>query len=514
MAEDVFGPYRLLGLLGRGGMGEVYRAYDTAHDRVVALKLLSAVHGADQEYRARFRRESRVVARLREPHVIPIHSFGEIDGRLFLDMRLVEGHDLGDLLARGPLDPARAVRIVAQVADALDAAHADGLVHRDVKPSNVLVTPTDFVYLVDFGIARQTSATATALTASGEIVGTLDYLAPERISQGRVDARTDVYALACVLFTTLTGRRPFEVGGTAAQLWAHLETPPPHPSQANPGVPRALDDVVRRGMAKNPDDRHPTAGALAAAARAALSAPIPAPAPPTASRVHIGQSPAPRPVPPSAPRPARRLVPVVLVLVFAALATAVAILTPSLFDRDEASPSSTTTAPSTTTSAGPSTAAADKALLGALPGTAYAGNEKCRPLATAQGARASVTCPTPNTTSYDFLRPSVPTAEFHLFPTLDALNEFYVDVMRDHKIPRLDGRGGCTSGAPHEYYARFTPEADPGRPDQFLSCLTENGTGVLWWTDSRTLVAGRLSIVDSTQLDALHEWWVHAVLGG
>ncbi|MFI6026816.1 serine/threonine-protein kinase [Amycolatopsis magusensis] len=275
MAGETFGPYRIEELLGRGGMGEVHRAYDTTHDRIVALKRLSVSAAGDPGFRARFRRESQIVARLREPHVIPIHAYGEIDGRLYLDMRLVEGCDLKDLTDTGPLSPERAVRIVEQVASALDAAHADGLVHRDVKPSNILVAPGDFVYLADFGIARSSSPTATAITASGAVVGTLDYMAPERFGTGTVvDGRTDVYALACVLYTSLTGRRPFTAEGTAAQIWAHLQEPPPRPSTWNPAVPAALDEVIARGMAKEPDHRYPTATALGEAAKAALIAPV------------------------------------------------------------------------------------------------------------------------------------------------------------------------------------------------------------------------------------------------
>jgi serine/threonine-protein kinase len=279
MAAETFGPYRIEELLGRGGMGEVHRAYDTVHDRVVALKRLSAQFNDDADYRARFRTESRIVARLREPHVIPIHAYGEIDGHLYLDMRLVEGRDLTDLIG-SPMEPARAVRIVEQVASALDAAHTDGLVHRDVKPSNILVAAGDFVYLVDFGIARSSSPTATHLTASGAVVGTLDYMAPERFGSGPVDGRVDVYALACVLFTSVTGRRPFTGDTTAAQIWAHMQEPPPRASPLNPDVPPALDEVIVKGMAKDPEHRYPTAGALAAAAAAALD---PAPQAPTVS---------------------------------------------------------------------------------------------------------------------------------------------------------------------------------------------------------------------------------------
>ncbi|GGM76818.1 hypothetical protein GCM10011609_10960 [Lentzea pudingi] len=284
MTEETFGPYRIEQLLGRGGMGEVHRAYDMAHDRSVALKRLSPGYHDDEDYRARFRREAQIVARLREPHVIPIHAYGEIDGRLYLDMRLVEGADLSDVIREGTIAPARAVAIVDQVASALDAAHADGLVHRDVKPSNVLVTPSDFVYLVDFGIARSVSPAATSLTASGSVVGTLDYMAPERFESGPVDGRADIYALAGVLFACLSGCRPFTADGTAAQIWAHMKEAPPKASPLNPAVPAALDEVIAKGMAKDPAGRYATAGELARAAAQALvspaglaAAPMPAP---------------------------------------------------------------------------------------------------------------------------------------------------------------------------------------------------------------------------------------------
>ncbi|PRX43622.1 serine/threonine-protein kinase [Prauserella shujinwangii] len=285
---EQFGPYRLESLIGRGGMGEVYRAVDTTKDRVVAVKRLPAAFAADPGFQARFRRESRVAARLREPHVIPIHDYGEIDGQPFLDMRLVEGVDLGELLAReGALEPARAVRIIAQVAGALDAAHADGLVHRDVKPSNVLVShgdgETDHVYLVDFGIAS--AATDTRLTGTGDTVGTPHYMAPERFTGGEVDLRADVYSLSCVLYEALTAQRPFRGEGMPAQMYAHLHHNPPAPARARRGVPAGLDAVVARGMAKKPDERYARAGELAAAARAAL-------APGTAATVELGDAPA------------------------------------------------------------------------------------------------------------------------------------------------------------------------------------------------------------------------------
>jgi tRNA A-37 threonylcarbamoyl transferase component Bud32 len=286
-APEHFGPYRVLGVLGTGGMGKVLRAHDAEHQRDVALKVLHAQWAQDDSYRDRFRREARTAARLNEPHVVPIHRYGEIDGQLFLDMRLVEGENLDSLLQRGgSLDPARAVDLVGQVARALDAAHADGLVHRDVKPSNVLLVARqdggdlvssaageDFAYLADFGIARVADAgTGPSLTVTGTAIGSTEYMAPERFGPNQPDARSDVYSLACVLFEMLTGRRPFPSREPVALMHAHLHELPVPPSSLVPSLPVALDAVVLRGLAKDPAQRWQTAGQLAAAARSALAA--------------------------------------------------------------------------------------------------------------------------------------------------------------------------------------------------------------------------------------------------
>ncbi|MFC8044682.1 protein kinase [Nocardia sp. NPDC057353] len=270
MEGTPFGRYRLLDLLGAGGMGRVYRAHDTGTDRTVALKVLPEQFAADAGFRERFRREAHAAARLTDPHVIPIHDYGEIDGQLFLDMRLVEGTDLGAIIDAGPLPAADAVHCVEQVAQALDAAHRAGLLHRDVKPSNIIVTPTGFAYLIDFGIAKDLAA--TGITSTGATVGTFAYMAPERLGAGAVDGRADVYALGCVLHKALTGELPFPGENIQQQIVAHLSAPPPAPSQVRAGVPAGLDAIVRRGMAKQPDERYPTAGSLAAAARAAVDA--------------------------------------------------------------------------------------------------------------------------------------------------------------------------------------------------------------------------------------------------
>jgi serine/threonine protein kinase len=295
--QPMFGPYRLQKLIGLGGMGEVYRAYDTSRGRVVALKRLPVALAADPTFQARFRSEAALAARLHDPHVIPIHDFGEIDGQLYIDMRLVDGPDLAAVLRDGgPLPPRRAVDVVTQVATALDAAHAAGLVHRDIKPANVLLvrsdteSGTDFVYVADFGIARAVDGSNSgSITSTGTTVGSLDYVAPERFTGGHGDRRADVYALGCVLYEALTARRPFPVEGLPAIVYAHLNTPPPAPTALRPELPDRLDAVVARAMAKDPDDRYQTAGALADAAHRALeggpedrvgdAASVPAPAP-------------------------------------------------------------------------------------------------------------------------------------------------------------------------------------------------------------------------------------------
>jgi serine/threonine-protein kinase len=264
-----FGRYQLIELLGRGGMGEVWKAFDTATRRVVAVKVLPAQLAADPNFERRFRREALAAAGLNEPHVVPIHNFGEIDGRLYVDMRLIEGEDLEHVLTDGPLEAQRAVKIVEQVASALNAAHRVGLVHRDVKPSNILVAEDDFAYLIDFGIAR--GADETGVTGTGDVVGTWPYMAPERFTAGQTGTRSDIYALACVLYECLTSTRPFPGDSVEQQIAGHLTAPPPRPSDTDPGISPELDAVIATGMAKDPGERYATTTELANAARAALA---------------------------------------------------------------------------------------------------------------------------------------------------------------------------------------------------------------------------------------------------
>ena len=273
MDSTPFGHYQLKKLIGRGGMGEVYQAYDSDTDRIVALKVLPPHLAQDSTFQERFRRESHAAAGVSNPHVVPIHGFGEIDGRLYLDMRLIEGRNLGVMLTKTgkPLDPAFVVGMVEQVAEALDGAHAAGLIHRDVKPSNILIADNDFVYLIDFGLAR--TAGDSGMTTAGSTLGTLAYMAPERFDGGKVDPRSDIYALACVLYECLTGERPYPADSLEQQIAGHMVSPSPRASDKDPRL-AAFDEVIAKGLAKKPSKRYQSAGALAAAARAALQVPV------------------------------------------------------------------------------------------------------------------------------------------------------------------------------------------------------------------------------------------------
>jgi YVTN family beta-propeller protein len=253
--------YRIEALVGRGGMGVVYRAHDLALDRSVALKLLTPELADDVPFRERFLRESRLAASLEHPNVVPIHDAGEIDRQLYIAMRLVEGTDLKALLRAGPLEPARAVQVLGQVAAALDTAHARGLVHRDVKPSNVLVTTDDHAYLADFGLTRRLGESGAAFGAA-QSLGTVDYVAPEQIRGEEIDGSADLYSLGCLLHECLTGQPPFRRSSEAATLFAHLEEDPPGP----PG----LEGVMGKALAKEPADRYASGGELVEATRSAL----------------------------------------------------------------------------------------------------------------------------------------------------------------------------------------------------------------------------------------------------
>jgi serine/threonine protein kinase len=262
--------YRLEAVIGLGGMGVVYRAVDLRLKRTVALKLMAPELALDERFRERFAREAELAMSLEHPNVIPIHDAGEVEGRLFLAMRLVEGGTLRSLLREeGTLAAARTIALVRQVANALDAAHAKGLVHRDVKPSNVLLDQNEHVYLADFGLTRRLDEQGGRL-GEDRTLGTPAYLAPEQIEGGPVDGRADVYSLGCLLYECLTGEPPFPRGSRLAVAWAHLEEEPPPASGPSAELPEAIDGVLGGAMAKAPAARFQTCGALVEAAESAL----------------------------------------------------------------------------------------------------------------------------------------------------------------------------------------------------------------------------------------------------
>jgi serine/threonine protein kinase len=269
-----FAGYRVESVLGRGGMSVVYLAEHPRLKNRVALKLLAPSLAEDDLFRERLLRESRLAASLSHPNVIPVYDTGEAEGLLYVSMRYVEGEDLRALLReRGPLPLAETASVISQAAAALDAAHARGLVHRDVKPANILLEPgaepAGHVYVADFGLTKHTDARSGA-TASG-VVGTVEYMPPEQIEGRQLDARSDVYALGCVLFECLTGQAPFRRDNDVAVLWAHIREEPPRVSDLARGVPRAFDAIVDRALAKSPADRYESCGALATDVRAAAA---------------------------------------------------------------------------------------------------------------------------------------------------------------------------------------------------------------------------------------------------
>ena len=257
---------RIEAIVGRGGMGVVYRATQLSLDRQVALKAIAPEFAGDVTFRERFKRESRIAASIEHPNVIPVYEAGEGEGVLYLIMRYVEGTDLRALIdgRKGGLEPERASRLVGQVAAALSAAHRRELIHRDVKPANVLIDPAEereHAYLTDFGIARHSAATS-GLTHTGAVIGTIDYLAPERIQGDGGDGRADVYALGCVLFEALTGTTPFERDNDVAKMYAHMSAPVPSARERRPELPAELDELAQRAMAKDPGDRFATAAEM------------------------------------------------------------------------------------------------------------------------------------------------------------------------------------------------------------------------------------------------------------
>jgi serine/threonine protein kinase len=265
---SVIAGYRIDSRIGRGGMGVVYRAHHLSLERQAALKVIAPDLAESSGFRERFSREARVAAALTHPNIVTVYDAGEVDGTLYLAMQFIEGSDLARILATdGRLKPYRAIDVCRQVGDALDAAHERGLIHRDVKPANVLIEGRN-AYLTDFGLTKRLGG--TQVTMAGDVVGTIHYVAPEQIEGREVTARSDVYSLGCVLFHCLTGRMPYERDTDVAVIYAHLSEPPPRPSRVRPELPDGFDDVIAKALDKNPDRRYQTCSELMAAARAVV----------------------------------------------------------------------------------------------------------------------------------------------------------------------------------------------------------------------------------------------------
>src|SRR5688500_17516017 len=300
------GNYEIESVIGRGGMGVVYAARDIALERRVALKVLAPGFAEDESFRARFERESRLAASLDHPNVVPLFDAGEKDGRLYIAMRFVAGTDLKKVIEEeGPLAPDRVASMIKQIASALDEAHAAGLIHRDVKPPNVLITPfgegarrSEHAYLTDFGVTKR-SGSQTGMTQTGAFVGTIDYIAPEQIEGKELDHRTDVYSLGCVAYEALTGDAPFAKDSDVAVMYAHLMDPRPSVLEKRPDLPEALDAVMQKVMARDPQERFDSAGAFADELGEILTPRASAVAPPPVPIQEAG--------PAREPRPGRRL---------------------------------------------------------------------------------------------------------------------------------------------------------------------------------------------------------------
>lgn len=549
-----FGRYRLRRLIGRGGMGEVYEAEDTEKDRIVALKLLPEGVSHDPVFRKRLQREAHSAGRLQEPHVVPIHDYGEIDGVLYVDMRMINGADLRKILkSYGPMTPARAVAIVRQIASALDAAHESGIMHRDVKPENILITRDDFAYLVDFGIAN--AASDEKLTELGTAVGTYAYMAPERFTSDEVTYRADVYALTCVLHECLTGSQPFPGDSVSMVITAHLMQPIPAPSQTRPGVPIAFDRVISRGMAKKPAERFASAGDLAAAATDALSVrdqdqaanivqrgeaatmpgpqyPVPPP-PPGATPPPYGATPppgaTPRPFtatpppgpppgatpppfhaggppwnaparPPGPPKKKTPWVPIavvaaVLVLVLGAVGIFLAVQpdeTKTAGPTTSASATAETTTRPTRTTRAPDPAAMQDKLFGMLPQGYDPG--VCQPvLPPVPGALATADC------GQSSLPGGPAASRYSLFGDQGTLRANFEDAITGNselfKCPNSE------RDSPTTWHYTDTP----GTVEGSISCGLYDGGPDITWTKNDGLLLGN---AQGATIEELHQWWL------
>ena len=485
--------FRIESVLGRGGMSVVYVAEQVRLGRKVALKVLTSELAWDEQFRERFVRESHIAATIDHPNIIPIYDAGEADGVLYIAMRYVQGPDLKEILKRGNLGVGRTIFLVEQLTSALDTAHAHSLVHRDVKPGNILLEEsTDHVYLTDFGVAKQT--TARGLTSTGHFLGTVEYAAPEQIEGGPVDARTDVYALGCVLYECLTGSPPFAHGTEHAVLHAHLVDPPPAVTRVRPDLPQAFDGVIATAMAKAADDRFSSCGDFARAARGAASG--------TARRVDgggprraetVASTPAPAPPPPAAPltpapadpdaapaaparadrsdrkpgpwlTPAKQLLLTFLLVLLAATASGVIVY---FLTRSHQS---------ATTAASTQQAPASHPLAAVVPQPVW---RTCKKVAPRSGALETAVClPPQNSSSFTPDR-----LELSTFASGAAVQRAYEAERRRHHVPR--NRGVCNGlswGGEGKWLHNASSPGAPPKPGGSRFCYFAGNDAVIVWT--------------------------------
>jgi predicted Ser/Thr protein kinase len=443
------GGYRLISLIGRGGMGAVYLADDPRLDRRVALKIPAPQLVADPAFRDRFLRETKLAASLEHPAILPVYAAGEEDGRLFLAMRYVEGSDLAGLIDHsGPIEPRRLVRILSQVASALDAADSHGLVHRDVKPGNILIGPEDQAYLSDFGLTKR-QGSGSALTRTGQFVGTLDYVAPEMVEGREVTGKADQYSLACVAFEALTGEPPFRRETDAATLYAHVHDTPPSARLRGQEVPQAVDEVLRRGMAKRPEDRFSSCRAFVEELDRALERPL-------------------------TKRRSRRAVLAVAVLLGVAIVLAGVVLLSDGDDRQEAAPT-------------PTVSVDEERLLGRIPAPISASCERTTP---------GVLLPPTSLASMTCIHGAV-MVTYSLFDSATAMDDWFnqsIGVVQ--AFP-----GDCAI----DHKAEGTYTIDLVQAGRVL-CYTQAGASYIEWTDEGLLIYGAASREDLSDQD-LYVWW-------
>jgi serine/threonine protein kinase len=540
-----FAGYRILGVIGRGGMSVVYAAEHVGLGRTVAIKLLSAALAADASFRERFTRESRLAATLDHPNIIPIFDAGEADGFLYIAMRHVDGIDLGTLIERdGPLALGQTLFFIEQVAGALDQAHEQGLIHRDVKPANILIArPSDRVFLTDFGVVKE--ASSQGLTKTGYFLGTFEYAAPEQIEGRPVDARTDVYALGCVLYECLSGEPPFKAATEGTVIHAHLVEPPPKLSVKRPDLPIGLNAVIATAMAKAMEDRFPSAGEFARALRgvalgtvaeerrpsppeatghtAPETAYSPTPgAPPAEAFPAPSEAPAPPPEPAAPPEPAQQPPPprtprtvtlsrsrvLALAGALAAIvagAVVAAILLTGGGGGKNAAPGGT----QTTTGQGPTNPAPAGAvgLAGVVPNEIF---KYCSEVAPRVGAALTATCQPPAAGTKFFPN----SWEVSVFPSSPTLNKAYDALRRANHIRRDYGQCNGIAWVGEGSWAH-----GPGKPGGRRFCYFDGDFAVIVWTHEKlgqpshvnTLGLARASGSDHSNLFGWYRFWHHRI---